>query len=271
MVFTPSQELRITRYPCLNEENLNISELVDSPLTELIEKESASVKKEEELCQKIEDAVAEWETQAKETIRLRKALEYLKTLPVEHTSNQWVEDGINRYAISNMVYRMTCSVSKNTLRYGKGKEPTTRWVVSWSLMFNSPRKPMDYRSGWHIAGQDNKCYLDKAEMEKYLRGRIKAYSHLFTEISPPIPEKDQKHFLINGTLFKGYTVEAPELLKPDKEQVDDLLSLLLDEDISGEALGSPPAQPEEQTPEAVWSRNRQQRQKSGKTPRPPTR
>ena len=107
MVFIPSQELRITRYPCLNEENLNISELVKSSLAELIEEESASVKKEEELRKKIEDAVAEWETQAKETIRLRKAQEYLRTLPVEHTSNQWVEDGINKYAKSNMVYKMT--------------------------------------------------------------------------------------------------------------------------------------------------------------------
>lgn len=271
MVFIPSQELRITRYPCLNEENLNISELVKSSLAELIEEESASVKKEEELRKKIEDAVAEWETQAKETIRLRKAQEYLRTLPVEHTSNQWVEDGINKYAISNMVYKMTCSVSKNTIRYGKGKIPTTRWQVSWSLMFNSPRKPMDYRSGWQIAGQHDKCYMDKAEMEKYLRGRIKAYSHLFTEISPPIPKKDQKHFLINGTLFKGYTVESPELFEPDKEQVDDLLSLLLEEDISGKALEPPPAQPEEKTPEAVWIKNRRQRQRSGKTPQPPAR
>ena len=250
---------------------MNISELVKSSLAELIEEESASVKKEEELRKKIEDAVAEWETQAKETIRLRKAQEYLRTLPVEHTSNQWVEDGINQYAISNMVYKMTCSVSKNTIRYGKGKIPTTRWQVSWSLMFNSPRKPMDYRSGWQIAGQHDKCYMDKAEMEKYLRGRIKAYSHLFTEISPPIPKKDQKHFLINGTLFKGYTVESPELFEPDKEQVDDLLSLLLEEDISGKALEPPPAQPEEKTPEAVWSKNRRQRQRSGKTPQPPAR
>lgn len=170
-----------------------------------------------------------------------------------------------------MVYKMTCSVSKNTIRYGKGKIPTTRWQVSWSLMFNSPRKPMDYRSGWQIAGQHDKCYMDKAEMEKYLRGRIKAYSHLFTEISPPIPKKDQKHFLINGTLFKGYTVESPELFEPDKEQVDDLLSLLLEEDISGKALEPPPAQPEEKTPEAVWSKNRRQRQRSGKTPQPPAR
>ena len=45
MVFIPSQELRITRYPCLNEENLNISELVKSSLAELIEEESASVKR----------------------------------------------------------------------------------------------------------------------------------------------------------------------------------------------------------------------------------
>ena len=102
-----------------------------------------------------------------------------------------------------MVYKMTCSVSKNTIRYGKGKIPTTRWQVSWSLMFNSPRKPMDYRSGWQIAGQHDKCYMDKAEMEKYLRGRIKAYSHLFTEISPPIPKKIKNIFSLTAHCLKA--------------------------------------------------------------------
>ena len=39
-----------------------------------------------------------------------------------------------------------------------------------------------------IAGQDRKVFTDKAAMEKYLNGRIKAYDRLFTEISPPIPQ-----------------------------------------------------------------------------------
>ena len=36
---------------------------------------------------------------------------------------------------------------------------------------------------------DRKVFTDKAAMEKYLNGRIKAYDRLFTEISPPIPQE----------------------------------------------------------------------------------
>ena len=267
----PGQELEISAPIYFSPSQMDISELVKLSPEQLKAQEADSVEQEKAIFEKFGEIEKEWAKQAMLTLSLRKAQQYLKVQPAPHTSNQWIEGEHDWHEISNMVYKMTCSVSKNTIRYGKGKIPTTRWQVSWSLMFNSPRKPMDYRSGWQIAGQHDKCYMDKAEMEKYLRGRIKAYSHLFTEISPPIPKKDQKHFLINGTLFKGYTVESPELFEPDKEQVDDLLSLLLEEDISGKALEPPPAQPEEKTPEAVWSKNRRQRQRSGKTPQPPAR
>ena len=77
-------------------------------------------------------------------------------------------------------------------------------------------------------------------MEKYLQGRIAAYAHLFTEISPPIPEDDQRRFYVNGVLLPGYTVETPELTRPEEKDVEDLLSLLDDEDM----LLSPPEEPE---------------------------
>ena len=49
-------------------------------------------------------------------------------------------------------------------------------------------------SGAKIAGQDRKVFSDKAAMEKYLNGRIKAYDRLFTEISPPIPQEYAESF-----------------------------------------------------------------------------
>lgn len=45
---------------------------------------------------------------------------------------------------------------------------------------------------------------------KYLEGRKKAYSHLFTEISPPVPEQYKDHFTVHGALLPGYTVEGQE-------------------------------------------------------------
>lgn len=105
-------------------------------------------------------------------------------------------------------------------------------------------------------------------MEKYLQGRIKAYSHLFTEISPPIPEDARRRFCVNGVLLPGYTVDTPELTRPDEKNVDNLLSLLEDEDIiSGPPLEEPvpAAQPAPAAPKAAWpaARKKSAPKKSG--------
>ena len=47
-------------------------------------------------------------------------------------------------------------------------------------------------------------FKDKAEAEKYIQGRIKAYSHLFTEISPPIPKEYEK--ILYGTMNIFYPI-----------------------------------------------------------------
>ena len=65
-----------------------------------------------------------------------------------------------------------------------------------------------------IAEQE-RSFKDKAEAEKYIQGRIKAYSHLFTEISPPIPKEYEHHFMVHGTLLPGYTVEGLEQAKTE--------------------------------------------------------
>ena len=57
-----------------------------------------------------------------------------------------------------------------------------------------------------IAEQE-RSFKDKAEAEKYIQGRIKAYSHLFTEISPPIPKEYEKSFMVHEHLLPGYVTE----------------------------------------------------------------
>lgn len=66
-------------------------------------------------------------------------------------------------------------------------------------------------------------------MEKYLQGRIQAYAHLFTEISPPIPLGEQGRFSVNGVLLPDYTVETPE--RTPQEVAAELLDCLDDDDI----------------------------------------
>ena len=53
-------------------------------------------------------------------------------------------------------------------------------------------------------------FYGKAAMDKYLQGRIKAYTHLFTEISPPVPKEHIRRFTVNGHLLPGYTVESEQ-------------------------------------------------------------
>ena len=62
---------------------------------------------------------------------------------------------------------------------------------------------------------NQKRYTDKNAAIKYLDGRKKAYSHLFTEISPPIPKEYEHHFMVHGTLLPGYTVEGLEQAKTE--------------------------------------------------------
>ena len=51
-------------------------------------------------------------------------------------------------------------------------------------------------------------------MQKYLDGRIKAYSHLFTEISPPVPKEYADGFRVNNQILPGYTIEGEEPKPP---------------------------------------------------------
>ena len=153
-----------------------------------------------------------------------------------------------------MVYKMTYRSYEETDYRSNIKPRPVYWELSWYVTFNTPQNPDYSGNGRQLAGQQGKKFKDRAEMEKYLQGRIKAYSHLFTEISPPIPEDARRRFCVNGVLLPGYTVDTPELTRPDEKNVDSLLSLLEDEDIiSGPPLEepAPAAQPVPAAPKAA--------------------
>ena len=88
---------------------------------------------------------------------------------------------------------MNYYIYENT-RYDKEAQKSIpySWTLTWSVRTNSPS-----RTQAKIAGQDRKVFTDKAAMEKYLNGRIKAYDRLFTEISPPIPQEYADHFKVS--------------------------------------------------------------------------
>jgi|GluameStandDraft_1065615.scaffolds.fasta_scaffold02262_10 hypothetical protein len=240
-----STELQISEYVCFHSDRADISDLVILSLEKLAQMEKDSIAQEKAIYGRILETLEDWKKQAGRTLDLRKAQEYLKVWPVEHTSNRLVIDEHGWHEISNMVYKFRWRTSEITKwAPNAGESVTVGWKVSWNLTLNTTKHPDNFSYARRIAGRGDKKFSNQAEMEKYLQGRIAAYAHLFTEISPPIPEEYKECFYVNSVLLPGYTVETPVSDHPDPNAVDDLLSYLNDDDMP--VL----LQPEEQEPPA---------------------
>lgn len=198
--------------------NPEIAGLVSKTAEALEKQRGESANKERVIFHKLREAFQEWEKQAAQTQRIDKAIQYVKTKAVEHTGNRWVKDEYNWNRMSNTVYKMYYYFRENT-RYDRAtkQSQTISWDLSWGVYVQNA---CDNRLDIKIAGQDRKHFADKAAMDKYLQGRIKAHAHLFTEISPPIPKEYVKQFTVNGHLLPGYTVENEQ----EKQSVLDQLA-----------------------------------------------
>lgn len=219
---TPGWEINVSAHYYPDKKTDRVAELIQLPREELAGLEKDSVQQEEAIFAKFSSIEAEWRKQAAETIAIRKAREYLRALPVEHTSNQWKVNQFGWNVLSNMVYKMSYRVSENKTPDGT----LINCTLSWDIHYNTLQHPTpDYTGdGWQLAGQSDKRFTEKADMERYLQGRIKAYSHLFTEVSPPIPKGEERCLSVNGILLPGYTVEASL-----EERVEEILSFLEDD------------------------------------------
>ena len=208
-----ADKLRIERSIYFESEKADISGLTALPVGELIKQREESAAAEQAIFEALKQQAAAWEAQAGKTLTIDKAIEYARTPAVKHTSNEWETDEYGHHRRSNSVYQMRYHIYENT-RYDRQTEQSVpySYTLTWSVHTNSPD---GYRQA-KIAGQDRKVFADKAAMEKYLNGRIKAYQHLFTEISPPIPPEYASDFKVNGQLLPGYTIEGEERA-PDKQ------------------------------------------------------
>ena len=210
----PADSMRIERKLYFEQDKADISGLTALSMEQLREIREESAAAEQTIYEDLKQRAAAWEAQAGQTLAVDKAIEYVRTPEVKHTANQWEAAENDRHIISNRVYQMRYHIYENT-RYDreKGQSVPYAWTLSWNVYTNSP----DGYNQAKIAGQEKK-FADRAAMEKYLNGRIKAYQHLFTEISPPIPKEYAYHFKINGQLLPGYTIEGEEREQPTTEQ-----------------------------------------------------
>ena len=210
----PADSMRIERKLYFEQDKADISGLTALSMEQLREIREESAAAEQTIYEDLKQRAAAWEAQAGQTLAVDKAIEYVRRPEVKHTANQWEAAENDHHIISNRVYQMRYHIYENT-RYDreKGQSVPYAWTLSWNVYTNSP----DGYNQAKIAGQEKK-FADRAAMEKYLNGRIKAYQHLFTEISPPIPKEYAYHFKINGQLLPGYTIEGEEREQPTTEQ-----------------------------------------------------
>ena len=202
-----AETMRIERRIYFEAKDGDIAPYVSLPPEQLHAMREESAAAEQAIFNDLSSRAAAWEEQAGKTLLLDKAIEYIRTTVVQHTSNEWQKGEYDRYTRSNRVYQMNYHIYENT-RYDREKQQSVPYSYSltWGVYTNSPNRNGQAK----IAGQDRKVFSDKAAMEKYLNGRIKAYDRLFTEISPPIPQKYAEHFKVNGMLLPGYTIEGEE-------------------------------------------------------------
>ena len=202
-----AETMRIERRIYFEAKDGDIAPYVSLPPEQLHAMREESAAAEQAIFNDLSSRAAAWEGQAGKTLLLDKAIEYTRTTVVQHTSNEWQKGEYDRYTRSNRVYQMNYHIYENT-RYDREKQQSVPYSYSltWGVYTNSPNRNGQAK----IAGQDRKVFSDKAAMEKYLNGRIKAYDRLFTEISPPIPQEYAEHFKVNGMLLPGYTIEGEE-------------------------------------------------------------
>ena len=207
-----AETMRIERRIYFEAKDGDIAPYASLPIAQLLSMRSESAAAEQAIFDSLKEQAAAWEEQAGKTLLLDKALEYVRTPHVQHTANEWQKNEYDRHTRSNRVYQMNYYIYENT-RYDKETQKSIpySWTLTWSVRTNSPS-----RTQAKIAGQDRKVFTDKAAMEKYLNGRIKAYDRLFTEISPPIPQEYADYFKVNGMLMPDYTIEGEE--PPQQQQ-----------------------------------------------------
>ena len=208
-----AETMRIERRIYFEAKDREIAPYASLPIAQLLSMRSESAAAEQAIFDDLKERAAAWEEQAGRTLLLDKTLEYVRTPHVQHTANEWQTTEHNRHIRSNRVYQMNYHIYENT-RYDREKQQSVPYSYSltWGVYTNSPNRNGQAK----IAGQDRKVFTDKAAMEKYLNGRIKAYDRLFTEISPPIPQEYADYFKVNGMLMPDYTIEGEE--PPQQQQ-----------------------------------------------------
>ena len=182
-----------------NRYDTDLTSLIVKGMDELVVMRDNNIELENIAYSNIQAAFKVWENIALNTGLYDRAIAYLKVPEVSHTSNKWVQGDNGYFHKSNRVYEMSYKMwESDSWRTNKPK-----WEIRWQIYTNSPIQNNSYR----IVEREKVCNT-KEEAEKYIQGRIKAYSKLFAEINPPIPKEYEKSFMVFNHLLPGYITES---------------------------------------------------------------
>lgn len=214
--FNPGEHIELERsveFDRWNVDRSDLAELVKLPLQELQAKRKDGATAEKTIFGKVQVAAEEWVEQAAQTMLLDRAIEYVKTPEVKHTSNEWKRQKDGVWEISNRVYIMRYKIMQETTGNHQGQ-----WLVTWGIAINRPPRPSTekyYYSGDVMVVEIKKKYYNaEADAQNYIQGRFDVYARLFTELSPPVPDEFKRSFYINGVLLPGYTIAPKERAPP---------------------------------------------------------
>lgn len=203
------------------------------PIKDLEKQLKESQAEEKKVFEEMKKAITAWDEHGAQSLLLQKAIEYLKTPEVLHTSNEWRRRKDGTWEISNLVYKMTFSIVKS------GPE----WKLSWELSYTAPGLSKGYWSysrspRERIEYEGSKKYKTMEGAQKYIQGKFDQFGACFESLSPPIPAEAKELFCVNGQLLQGYSL-MPATPQKEKVTLEDLLDCLEDGDMAGPSEAQP--------------------------------
>lgn len=230
-------EINVQRHMMYRGEKADFKPFLDVPIKELEQRLKDSKAEEKKVYDQLQKAAKAWDEHGAQTLLLQKAIEYLKVPVVTHTSNEWKKQKDGSWEISNLVYKMTFSITRSGME----------WKLVWEVSYMAPSLQVGYR-GYErtprerIDYEGSKKYKTLDGAQKYVQLKFDQYSSYFQELSPPVPTEAKDLFCVNGQLLQGYTVARPAVKKKEVT-VADLLDCLDDGDIHPQKAVATPAAP----------------------------
>ena len=133
-----AETMRIERRIYFEAKDGDIAPYVSLPPEQLHAMREESAAAEQAIFNDLSSRAAAWEEQAGKTLLLDKAIEYIRTTVVQHTSNEWQKGEYDRYTRSNRVYQMN-SFTRTPVTTGRSSKASLTLILSHGAFIPTAR------------------------------------------------------------------------------------------------------------------------------------